>query len=246
VPAVVRHAAYAESAYRELERVPCARLDDATLSGWVGEPVRYQDRYGRTDGGTLAHAGEALTLVSFGPGSMGCARLSRTDVRWMGRLGFREHARTGERLTLGDLARRTPPAGIASRRDHATLELAIRGYGERYLPRVETASQALAVLAAPLVEPPDRTPGDAPLARALAREKAAGGRPFLGEVFARVARGYVKRFELRPPARLAWPDVDAIPDAAERFDALGWPEWELTVEVHDPAWIAHFPAPPFP
>ena len=246
-PRVLRSTRYSESAYRPLEQQPPAKGFDHARRAWIGQPVIYETRHDSIQHAVLLGLDDWMRFAYFAHGSTGYGSTRRSDIRWIGRAGFVEGARTGEPLTLAELARNNPPCVLVGRRRDDTLELAIRVYSERYLPRIEHAGHALGVLGAPFERPAGEIATTAPLGEVLARELKAGGRPFVSEVYSRIAHGYVAELELRAPKDPVFPDLGAMDarEAAERFDSLPWPEWELTVRVTDPAWIEHFPAAPY-
>lgn len=249
-PEQARFPAYSDSNYRALEQVsPGSFTGRAALQMWSrGMPVVFEDRRGERGCGCLVGVNETyLTTLYYAQGSCGLRHLRRSDVAWIGRAGWRADARPGSRTGLAQITRITPPTVTPWRPVGDTLHLAVRCYSPRYHPRIAHAGEALAVLGMPLEGPGSSVLGSSPMARMMRAGLEKTGRPFVQEVYAEVAQGVVRSYEVHAPENPVWPDLSAMTesDASSRFDALGWPEWSITLRVFEPAFLEHFPTAPF-
>lgn len=167
-------------------------------------------------------------------------------MKWIAKAGFRKGARAGKRVTVASAGSLAESVVVNSEVVGHSVRLTLRSYSDGRPPRVGSASAVLQALATPFLEH-GQIAGDAPLAELLAFELKAGGRPFVTEVYARLANGIVLSHELIGPDQPVWPRPDAptTPGEAMALAALPWPEWLLEIQASDPAWIGHFPTEPY-
>jgi predicted DNA-binding WGR domain protein len=240
LPALLRMPAYAPSAYTVTDKMTKDALDKKRLREWIGEPVAVDSRNGLHHGVLVSVDGTTAWIVNLEEGSKSGRR---ADIESIGRL-VPKPGRRGTKLGYERILSEAATAVVGAKKSGRSLELTLRVPPDGRSLAIESASDVLHLLVAPLQDPSGSRKSFArsQLTTALRRDLAARDLEdsHVARIYPEIAAAYVASFELVAPRAAKRPRLNAMTSAeAKTLLAAPWPTATLRVVATDPAWIAH-------